>query len=85
MNKPIRFTGYDAFDRIAAQGAEPTEWINVYAVDGRVVFGPVIHESRALAGVYFHVDADAAGLDIEADGFVWIGAVEYVAEEGDDE
>lgn len=85
MIRPIIKTDYsDADRRVAAAMGTPASWINVYLVDGALAYGVTVHESQPLAALLFQVDAEDAGVDIEGDDAVWVGAVEYVADEGDE-
>lgn len=85
MIRPTIKTDYsDADRRVAAAMGVPAGWINVYLVAGALVYGVTVHESQPLAALFFQVDAEEAGVDLDSVGVVWIGAVEYVADEGDD-
>jgi len=62
---------------LAATFEEAKQWINIYTLHGMMRKGKTIHDNKALADLYFQIDADCIDLDLEADGVFWIGAVEY--------
>lgn len=78
---PLPCGTYTPADHVmTANDPTPTEWVNVFAVNGMVRDGLTIHQTKALADLYWQIDADQLELDIESESFRWIGAVEFKAE-----
>lgn len=80
-----RFTDYSAMDRRAVRTMDmeqPTEWINMFSVNGAVVYGDTLHETRSFAELYFQMDADEIGIDaVDDPAVVWVGSVAYTGQD----